>query len=273
MSRKRGVLFSPVALALLLFLAGGCATLPERRLLSGLERQGASELFLEAVARQQGCGDSLDVQARLVVKSLLQNGSLAGFLQAMAPASLKFVGINPLGQPLLVLVTDGRSFRTLVVPEAKAYEGEVSAALFRKYAPEGFAPEQGFYWLTGRLPGQGLRVEGVSEDAEGAGQWFEVSYPGEPLRRHLLFDPAEAVIRRHLLVDADGAMVLDVRYDAYRHAVGAEGCALPGAITVTDRGKSGARMELTMSDWLPAAFSAEDFLVSPPPGFERVIIK
>ncbi|MGV1099408.1 hypothetical protein ACUUL3_08360 [Thiovibrio sp. JS02] len=257
-----------------LLLASGCATLPATRPLAGPEQERAATLFLETVARQEACGCCLDVQVQLVLRSVLQNGSLTGYLQAMSPSFLKFVGINPLGQPLLVMATDGRFFRSVVVPAAKGYEGEVGSSLFKKYAPEGFDPAQGFYWLTGRLPGKGLRVFSVARDAESGGQWLEAGYPGEEMRHHLLFDPVEQVIRRHLLVD-DGRIVMAVRYSHYLRWGDAEnGCVLPGFIAVEDSGKSGATMEITMSDWLRApGFVEEDFSVSLPPGFERVIIK
>jgi len=258
---------------LLLFILSGCATLPTTLPLPGPDQQRIAMLFQEAVARRQDCDRFLDAQVQVVLKSALQGGTISGFVQAMAPSFVKFVGLNPLGQPLLMMATDGRIFHTVSVPEARWYEGEVSSPIFKKYAPERFDPGQGFYWLVGALPAEGLQVLSVEHDAESRGEWLVVAYPDEKLRRHVLFDPAEQVILRVILADADGRMVMDVRYDRYE-GTGAQGCALPGHITVRDSGKSGAVMEITMGDWLTeVSFTESDFQINPPPGFEKVIIK
>ena len=88
-------------LALFLLLSSGCATLPSTQPLAQLQQQQAETLFRETMARQQDCPCCLDAQARVSVKSLVQNGTISGFLQAKAPSFLKFTGLNPLGQPLL----------------------------------------------------------------------------------------------------------------------------------------------------------------------------
>ncbi len=267
-------------LTLFLLLNGGCATLPATRPLADLQQQQAEALFRETMARQQDCPCSLDAQVRLSLKSLVQKGTISGFVQAKAPSYLKFTGLNPLGQPLLFLATDGTFFRYVVVPEAKGYEGLVTAAAFKKYAPQGFDPAHGFYWLAGRLAPEKLRIFSVAQDPEGQGLWLELAYAddasdGEPLRRHVLFDPAELVIRRHLVADPDGRIMVDVRYGDYAPAFegGSDTCRLPGLIRIYAN-HNGALMELTLGDWLPDAnFSAGDFRVDLPPGFQLVPVQ
>ena len=267
-------------LAIFLLLSGGCATLPATRPLAELQQQQAEALFREAMARQQDCPCCLDAQVRLSVKSLVQNGTISGFLQAKEPSFLKFIGLNPLGQPLLFLTTDGTFFRYVAVPEAKGYEGLVTAAAFKKYAPQGFDPEHGFYWLAGRLAPEKLRIFSVAQDPEGQGIWLELAYAadvfeGKALRRHVLFDPAQQVIRRHLVADPDGQIMVDVRYDDYTKASegGSDNCQMPGVIRI-HANHNGALMEITLGDWLPdASFSAGDFRVDLPPGFALVPVQ
>ena len=278
---NRGFLWSLlVGLAVFLLLSGGCATLPTTRPLAELQQQQLETLFRETMARQQDCPCCLDAQVRVSVKSLVQNGTISGFVQAKAPSFLKFTGLNPLGQPLLFLTTDGIFFRYVVVPEAKGYEGLVTAAAFKKYAPQGFDPAHGFYWLAGRLAPEKLRIFSVAQDPEGQGVWLKLAYAtedfgGKPLRRHVLFDPAQQVILRHLVADADGRIMVDVRYADYAQASegGSDNCRLPGVIRI-HANNNGAVMELTLGDWLPdASFSAGDFRVDLPSGFTLVPVQ
>jgi len=277
---NRGCLFLFWLLAVLLLLNGGCATLPATRPLAQLQQQHVESLFRETMTRQQDCPCCLDAQVRLSVKSLVQNGTISGFVQAKAPSFLKFTGLNPLGQPLMFLATDGTFFKYVSVPEAKGYEGLVTAAAFKKYAPQGFDPAHAFYWLAGRLAPGKLRIFSVAQDPEGQGVWLELAYAadisqGEGLRRHVLFDPDQRVIRRHLVADADGRIMVDVWYDDYAQASegGADNCRLPGLVRI-HANNNGAIMELALGDWLPdASFSASDFRVDLPLGFQLVPVE
>ncbi|MDG4476996.1 hypothetical protein [Thiovibrio frasassiensis] len=263
-----------------LFLAGGCATLPATRPLGALQQEQGVALFRESMAQQQKCPSCIDAQVRLSLKSLVQNGTISGFIQAKAPAFLKFTGLNPLGQPMMFLATDGNFFRYVAVPEGKGYEGLVTAAAFKKYAPPGFAPEQGFFWLTGRMASARVRIFSVAEDPEDHGLWLELAYAddaadGEPLRHHVLFDPGQQVIRRHLVVDAEGRIMVDVWYENYTtpSESGEDTCRLPGLVRI-HANNNGAVMELTLGDWLyEANFSAGDFRVDLPAGFQLVPVE
>ena len=266
--------------ALLLLVGSGCATLPATQPLGEMQQQQAVAQFREAMAHQQECSYCLAAHVRLSSKSLVQNGTISGFLQAKAPSYLKFTGLNPLAQPMMFLATDGSFFRYVVVPEGKGYEGLVSAAAFKKYAPQGFDPAHGFYWLAGRLAPEKLRIFSVAQDPEGQGVWLELAYDvessgGKPLRRHVLFDPAQQVIRRHLVAGPDGRIMVDVWYDDYASASegGPDNCKLPGRIRI-HANHNGAVMELTLGDWLyDASFSAGDFRVDLPSGFQLVPVE
>ncbi|HIJ78230.1 MAG: DUF4292 domain-containing protein [Desulfobulbaceae bacterium] len=254
----------------------GCATLPATVSLEAAVREQAKVDFLQVVASQQECNCCLDVQVRATVKSVLHKGSLQGFLQAMSPAYLKFVGLNPLGQPLVILSVDGEKFRYVVVPEAKGYEGVVTAQKFKDYAPKGFEPEHAFFWLAGRLAPEELEIFAVAEDGEGRGLWFELAYDRETVRRHLLFDPQEKLILRHIVVDEDQHTLMDVRYLGYQHKSAGEKseCRLPALIEVHASTKNGSVMELAFSELLvDAHFTERDFVVRLPAGFQREVIE
>ncbi|MEW6594847.1 MAG: DUF4292 domain-containing protein [Thermodesulfobacteriota bacterium] len=228
-------------------------------------RQEAASLLVPV----DGCGQCLDVEARVVVHSLWQSGTVEGYLLARAPGALKFVGLSPVGQPLLVLATDGSSFRFLSVAAATAYEGATTAAAFRKYAPAGLDPHATFFWLIGRLP-RDSRIIGVSRDEAGNGYWLALANGAEGDHR-VLFDPAGGAITRAVLLDQDGQPLLEVTYEAYRQVEalgGAAGCRLPGRVTVSGPKQKGAALAVHFSNWLLGTTCSDaDFVVPVPPGF------
>ena len=261
-------------MALLLF--AGCATLSGGLPLSPEEEASVRAQAIEVLRMpEDGCGNCLDVQARVVLQSFWQSGTVDGYLVARSPGWFKFVGLTPLGQPLLLLATDGTRFRYIAVPEAKVYEGATQAAAFRKHAPAGFDPRRSFFWLTGRLaPDAGLGE--VSRDAGGGGYWLEVLGEDGSGRRLVLFDPMAQVISRALLFDDNDKLLLEVLYAAYRPAASSSGaaCMMPGTVDVISKHRGGWQMTMVLSDWiLGTACETTDFTVAAPPSFETVRVE
>ena len=250
------------------FAVFGCATLPDTVDIRETEKERAASRFKEMIARQQQCRCCIDAQASVTFSSIWYKGTLSGYLQAMSPSFLKFMGINPLGQPLAVFVTDGDTFHYVAVPESKEYEGKVRGTTYAKYAPEGFLPEHGFYWLIGRLyPGK-IKILNVSRDKKDEGYWFEISY-GNGTTSLVLFQEEKDVLRRHIVLNAEGDRILNVLYDDYSDSL----CPLPGKVTVTSLIHN-STMELRLFDWLPeVTFSKQDFTYKVPPAFERVFVQ
>ena len=264
-----------VCLVSLLLLAG-CAVRPPVTGISEQERERVEKAFLEMLAEQQYCNCCIDATAQVSFKSWLQSGTIEGYLQAMSPSYLKFVGTNPLGQPLLILATDGDRFQYAIVPEAKLYTGNVRAKAFNKYAPEGFNPKNFFYWLTGRFSPQAVAIESVAKDKEGLGYWLQVATLGdEPSRSLVLFDAQDKLITRHILQNNRGENLMDVKYGAYQVVSPQTGnmCAVPGEITVSSSAHRGS-IHILLNDWLEgSAFSSSDFDVQVPAGFERIEVQ
>ena len=71
------------------------------------------------------CGCCLDAEAEATVSMSIwfsnHSGKFSGYLQAMEPGYIKFFVLNPFGQPVYILATDGTMFKSLNVLESKAY--------------------------------------------------------------------------------------------------------------------------------------------------------
>ncbi|MBI5558631.1 MAG: hypothetical protein HY885_13445 [Deltaproteobacteria bacterium] len=257
-----------LACCLGLFFLSGCAGLPKTARISDSEKSALTDRFVEVISRQRNCHCCIDAQATVAFSSLWRKGTLNGFLQAMSPSYLKFVGINPLGQTMVVFVTDGASFRYVSVLTATEFEGPVDGTTYAKYAPEGFLPEHGFYWLIGRLyPGK-IQILDVTRDEDGGGYWFEISY-GNGTKSLVLFAEESGVFLRHIVLNEEEEKIFNVSYDDYSEG----SCPLPGKVTVASLIHD-STMELRLADWLPEpAITVDDFSYDVPAAYKRVVVK
>lgn len=250
----------------LLVLLAGCSGLPARLPFSGPESLLVRTSFKEMVGRQKQCESSVDAAITVTFDSRFYSGTMSGYLQAKAPASLKLVGINPFGQPLVVLVSDGEHFKYALLNESLSYEGKVGSAAFQQFAPAGFDAGGSFYTLTGKLaPGEVLIVA-TSNDRDGRGAWLELEHLQDKRRSLVLFDPQHQLLRQYLQFDEKGKVTLKISYGDYHPGP----CRLPGLITITSSEHAG-ELQIRLNDWrTDTPFSAADFEFEIPPGFKRV---
>jgi hypothetical protein len=250
---------------LLVFLTG-CAGLPARLPLSGPESLLVRASFKEMVSRQHQCKSSVDADITVTIDARFYSGTMSGYLQAKAPAFLKLVGINPFGQPLVVLVSDGEHFNYALLRESLIYEGKVDSDAFRRFAPSGFDPGSSFYTLTGKLAPGEVRILATSNDQAGRGAWLELEHIDEKIHSLVLFDPEHQLIRQYLQFNEDGDVVLEIGYGDFNPGP----CRLPGLITITSSDHSGELL-IRLNDWrADTPFSSTDFELELPPGFKRV---
>lgn len=276
---------------LLLALAAGCATRPPvGEELTGRELQGVKEVFLATMEQRRQAVHCLDAEAEINWRTLLRSGIVPGYLQAMAPGRLKFVGVDPLGRPALVLVTDGESFRLIMVGEGMAYQGPTTAEAFRRHLPEGLDPERLpsslFAWVSGGMPLE-PEVVAVYREHQGPGYWLEVA---DPPGARLLFEPVAGavvpvtaavdavpalagggVVRRIQLFEADQRRPTEIIYDDYRpvsDAANDAGWLMPHRIELDSRQHRGLSLTMVLTDLLAdCVLEEEDFQLSVPPGF------
>ncbi|NTV13821.1 MAG: hypothetical protein HGA96_07845 [Desulfobulbaceae bacterium] len=250
-------------------LLSGCAYRPLLRPLVAGEAAVGRQAFRQLVGGQGICARAVDAEVTVTLDVPWQSGTIAGYLQLLAPGYLKFIGVNPLGQPLLVLGSDGVACRYVLPAERKMYEGRLAEATVSRYLPPGLDLTRSYYWLIGRLrPGQ-VDIREVAGEPGGAGLWVQFRYAGEEQSELVLFDPRRLCLLRHLLLDKDGRTVLEVSYDSYA----AGDCPLPGQVIIQGDNRLG-RLVLRLGNWLPAdTMTAADFVVTAPSDFVRIKIK
>jgi len=246
---------------------------------------------------QDECACCLDaeVDAAVSVSGWFSNhtGKLSGYLQAMEPGNIKFVALNPLGQPILILLTNGRVFKILNVLEGKAYIGSVNSETFKKFAPPGFDPEFSYYWLTGRFPPGDIDILKVRRDKEQNGYWLQVRHEQSDIDSMILFEPEESVVLRQIILSDRGDHLVDLVYEDHqpgyvekKHLAesdqekidtvdsGKERCKIPTKISFSSNSGAEKKIDMRLFSFIPGAeFSPDDFELEIPDNLEQLIIK
>ena len=287
-----------IIFAVLLLLLQGCArpilqTLPA----SEDEIQFAASAFTSYKILQDECACCLDaeVDAALSVSGWFSNNhtrKLSGYLQAMEPGYIKFVALNPLGQPFLILLTNGKIFKSVNVLEGKAYLGSVNSETFKKFVPPGFDPGFSYYWLTGRLVPGDVEILKVRGDRKQNGYWLQIRYEQSGTESMILFNPEESVVLRQIVMSASGDYLVDLVYGEYqaRHmkekGVGdraseitgstdsrEELCKIPTKLSVSSSVGAEKKIDLELFSIIPdAEFSPDDFVLEIPDNIELLIV-
>ena len=243
---------------------------------------------------QDECACCLDAEVDAVVSVSGwfndHTGKLSGYLQAMEPGYIKFVALNPLGQPILILLTNGKTFKSLNVLEGRAYTGSVNSETFRKFVPQGFDPELSYYWLTGRVPPGDIEILRVRRGKEQNGYWLQVRYGQSEVDNMILFDPEEFVVQRHIVLSDKGDHLLDLVYGNYQRGhmakkhladnnpeiVDSTGlneklCKIPAEISVFSSTGPDKKVDLKLFSFvLDAEFTPDDFILEIPDNLEHL---
>ena len=222
-----------LGLILLVLLLNGCAGKPWTGQVSADETALFTRTFEEMQQRDASCYSCLDAETSLLWEGPGSSRSIAGFVQLMLPTSLKFVVLNPLGQPLYALVSDGREFQSINTGQRLHTIGRISALAAQHQIPEALLSENWGYWLTGRLQEERATIEAIRLDGSGRGVWITLRYKDETRLAisHLLIQPETKQLLLRILVDHQGKTVATLSYD---QRYGTDDCAPVSRMTISD---------------------------------------
>lgn len=262
-------------------MTAGCATLPKSIPVRESEAVKVREEFKVMLRDQRQCPQALDADVSVSVKNLWWTGTLSGYLRAMAPAYLRFEGVNPLGLTEAIFAVDGERFTFLSVRNQQSYSGPLTAEMIARYAPDGLATSQSYYWLLGRIPPGSLGLGEVGLDQGGQpGYWLDLRATSTGSRSMILFDPEGHLVKRHLLLTDRDAVGVDLAYE-YPPQGGTEqsppaspeaGCPLPSRITITSPGSGLMNLGFTKRYPTPA-LDPTPFRITPPAEYKRTEVQ
>ena len=226
---------SPLRLVLILLalFLHGCAGKPWTSPVSENETALITQTFTEMQQRDATCSCCLDAKTTLSWDGPGEDRSVAGFLQLMLPTSLKFVVLNPLGQPLYALVSDGREFQSINTTLKQHMIGRISSLAARYQIPASLLSENWGYWLTGRLQEKSAIIETIRRDASGRGVWITMQYPSAAAlaKSHFLIRPETRQLLARILVDHQGDTIATISYEGRSEH---ENCSPVTRTTITD---------------------------------------
>jgi hypothetical protein len=261
------------------FICTGCATLPGTISLSEQERKDAGATFKSIIGQQASCPCCLDADVSVTFQKMLVEGTLPGYLQAMAPSFMKFEGVNPFGMTETVLTTDGLDFTFVNVRQQKGYLGKVDSQKLKSYSPYSFHVSAGFYWLIGRFPPGDIEILTIEGDVGGGGYWADVRYEKGEKRSLVLFGSQNELIYQNISLNRDGDVLARFSYE-YNYSAGQEEahddigrqCLLPDRVIIDRNGNGTLKINFNKKYPVPE-FSENDFVINIPNSFEREIFK
>ncbi len=256
--RLFGVLLLPAVFTL------GCAHSPP---LTGPALKTAEQAWQAFLSRE--CSRCIDSDLSLQWRLFTNRGALPGMLQLRDPDHARLTITDPLGRPQWILAAAGRTFRAVLVSEGRGWQGEETWPGRRRYLPPEVDGGALFAWLSGGLHDTGMQLERIAADSGGEGVWYEFA-EREGLIHRVLLDGGRPVMRRHLLMSAEGHRIFEARYLRYRQ-VG--DCLWPFEIRMeADTGPG--ELILRYQRVIPVDRFPEDaFRLEFPPGFRVEILR
>lgn len=254
-------------LTLLVLLIQGCAGKPWTSQVADSETALITQIFAEMQERDTSCFSCLDAKTTLSWDTPGEDRSIAGFLQLKLPTSIKFVVLNPLGQPLYALVNNGQDFQSINTSLKQHIIGKISSLATQNKIPESLLSENWGYWLTGRLHEQGATIEAIHQDGSGRGVWITMRYQDEASlnKSHLLIQPATRQLLARILVDRDGETIATIFYDRRNEK---NDCEPVNRITISDL-PYGSQLSIDFTEILTdRSFSAANFRLKVPADYE-----
>ncbi len=258
--------FRLVLILLTLFLHG-CASKPWTSLVAEGETTLITQAFNEMQQRDASYSCCLDAKTTLSWDGPGEDRSIAGFLQLMLPTSLKFVVLNPLGQPLYALVSDGQEFQSVNTTMKQHMIGKISSLAARYQIPESLLSENWGYWLTGRLQEKGAMIEAIRRDGSGRGVWITMQSPGDTAlaKTHLLIRLETRQLLARVLVDHQGDTIATISYEGRSEH---ENCSPVSRTTITDLPYR-SKLTIDFADVLTdRTFTAANFRLKVPANYD-----
>ena len=257
-----------------LLLFAGCAGFQVKTAAVAESEAAAAAAVLHRVLTGQNDCECFDAEVFVNLSISSWSGdraaSFSGYLQTLSPSHLKLIGINPFGQPQLIVVMDDKRLRCVIVPEARVFTGDVRAKTFKKYFPPGFEPTDVFAWLTGRPPIGDAAIRDVREGGSAGVNWFEMDRADGTGKVQLLFDSRAEVVLRYVLYGRFDNVLVDIRYTDYQD-IG--DCRIPGKFFVASPAQNSS-LGMELHDPLECEeLSTTQFSYDLPPGFESIIVE
>ncbi len=254
-----------LVITVLLFLSG-CAQKQWQEPLEQNAEKSIRALLLDELQKRDNCTCCIDAEISIKWDAQLSDGGLNGYLQVMLPTSIKLVAINPLGQPVYALTTDGTLFQAINVSKGLYKHGKISRFIDKHDIPQNVFHEEWANWLSGNMNFTNEQLVELREDIESRGIWLHVvnNEKNNPINEYLLFDFSKRQLIERVGIDKDGDEVARVIYQGWTSN---NGCPLPTDIKVQGIAYN-TEVQINLSDIKnDQIFTAPTFNLKLPPNY------
>ncbi len=261
-SHHKNRLFSALFVVVTLLFSGCAGKLPATLPLNVVEKQDA-EALLERI-RARICPDFLDADVSLNWQGYGQRRHLKATLQAVSQGGLRLNILDPLDRAFVIMASDGLNFTLVDNQQGRGYTGTVDSVFLAEYIPAGFQLSSGFSLLAARLPAEEFPLISLAASKDENAYWYvfagehETSY-------HVEVEPEAGLFIKQLVVNAEGDIILEVRYQSYQQQPQKK-CPNPLSIMVEGKDISGS-LTLIFDTFYPAAPADEIFHLQIPAHF------
>lgn len=187
MTTRRIVWLLRLVALLIPFLITGCAQQPWSEPLADSEYDKIREIVQKISEQNKTCSSSFSTELTLLYQTPLESKSIQGLLRFSAPAQFQFVITNPLGQPVLAVAGNPKTFQSLNTLEKKFRTGSLAAFGMSLKIPYYFLEENGWGWLYGKIALDSEKIIGIHRDRQERGVWIFVQLT-KFLQSHILID-------------------------------------------------------------------------------------
>lgn len=247
-----------------LFLYTGCAKTPWTNQLANEDAQSYLSTINTIQQQRDDCPQDWDADVNISWHTALGTKAFAGYLQVSNPSSFKFIVSNPLGQPILVLTSNGKKFQLLNTLSEQYTHGSTLSYALHNNIPAEFASGSWGYWLVGRMAEQVTESPSISLDKENRGVWLTVDSSLESsadITSYYLLDLEKTIILEQRLFDAENKQLADFTYSKYK-PVGT--CLQPHQIDIANL-PFGASIQVNLNNIQPLGIATEKDFTLPIP--------
>jgi len=241
----------------------GCAHKPWSRSFEDKEYDAGLKLVEEISAQGAICHKGFQSDLTFEYSTPIGTRAFAGFLQYSTGPHFKFVASNPLGQPMIIIAGNQKSYQMINTLESLYASGGMTAFALRNKLPIYFLKGRWDDWLTGRNSIPTRYVSNIGPDKEDLGIWVTLTdNKGAGNISHLLIDPQKKLILKRIVETRKEKSVGTIEYsDFYRE----EACTQPQNISITGL-DYGTSINLKFSE-IELSHDLKKFHIKPPQGY------
>ena len=184
----------------------------------------------------------------------------------LEPAYLKIIASNPLGQPLRVLATNGKTYHDIDTVERSIVSGGLRSWAVRYDIPLNLVNGTWLDWIGGRSSTTVGQIGEIRLDSQNRGAWLSIAGADSGIiEEHILFDWENGKILERILLGEHNRPFATLAYLEWQEI---DQCLYPVALSI-DGLPLGGQVGLRFTDIKQSEFEPADFNVDIPMGFAK----